>query len=176
MSRKSENRRQISGFRVLGVLLSRPGRGRPSGSVEIWSPPIVPYCTRKGGRQLLHFWRLKNRKSGCFRVSSSESDFYVTFLKKSLEKRFFVTFFEKVIIFSFFHRQKHEIGGVFAFYSVSKRDIYSPAFSCTVRYDGRGPYFKVARFPTPHSRNMKIGVFSWSERAKMMVSGVKRPF
>jgi len=39
-----------------------------------------------------------------FHFSSSESDFIVTFRKKSSEKRFFVTFFEKVIIFSFFHR------------------------------------------------------------------------
>jgi len=39
-----------------------------------------------------------------FHFSSLESDFIVTFLKKSLEKRFFVTFYKKGVIFSFFHR------------------------------------------------------------------------
>ena len=63
MSRKSENRSRYSGFRGLGGLSGPDRRRRPNGQIEIWSPPIVPYCTGKGGRQLLTVLRSKNGKS-----------------------------------------------------------------------------------------------------------------
>ena len=75
-----------------------------------------------------------------FHFSSLERDIFVIFRKKSSDFRKS----RQIIVFSSLETRNR---GVFAFYSVPKRTIYSPAFSRTVRYDGRGPYFKVSRFP-----------------------------
>ena len=82
---------EIAPFRGSGGQKDPPQPWPGPVTYRIWSPPIVPYCTGKGGGRICHFRTLETRKSGCFVSAATKWGVFRLSWKKTRTRTSFYT-------------------------------------------------------------------------------------